>query len=64
MVSIADMISSALLYDTVMSRAMLRACGIPVPRPRPRRGSIVVVDMYADVAACFANHESPMDGRT
>ena len=64
MVPVHYMIRSALRWDTAMSRAMLRACGVPVPRTRPRVGSIVRVDAYGGVAACFANHGSPMDGRS
>lgn len=42
----------ALRYDTAMSRAMLRALGIPVPERRPKRGQIVRVDRYAGIDAC------------
>ena len=37
----------ALRYDTALSRAMLRALGVPIPH-RARPGSIVSVDRYAD----------------
>lgn len=63
MVSVDYMIRAALRHDTAMSRAMLRACGVPVPRSRPRIGSIVAVDAYSGLDECFANHGSPMDGR-
>lgn len=55
------MISAAL--RTAMSRAMLRACGIPVPRIRPRAGLVAVSSDNGDVIACFVNHGSPMEGR-
>lgn len=63
MVPVDYMIRAALRWDTALSRAMLRACGVPLPRSRPRVGSIVRVEAYDGVAACFANRESPMDGR-
>jgi len=37
----------AMRYDTAMSRAMLRALGVPVPHREPRPGAIVRVDRYA-----------------
>lgn len=64
MVTVDYMVRAALRRDTVMSRAMLRACGVPVPRSFPRPGSIVEVEAYAGLAECFANHGSPMDGRS
>ena len=48
-------------YDTSMSRAMLRALGLPAPEPAPAPGAVVSVDRYADVLWCFQNHGSPMD---
>lgn len=63
MVSLDEMIRSALAYDTAMSRAMLRACGVPVPR-RLAVGSIARVDAFEGMAECMANRESPMDGRS
>lgn len=63
MVTVEYMVRAALRRDTVMSRAMLRACGVPVPRAFPRLGSIVEVGAYVGLAECFANHGSPMDGR-
>lgn len=63
MVTVDFMIRAALRCDTAMSRAMLRACGVPVPRSVPRIGSIVPVDDRGELAECFANHGSPMDGR-
>lgn len=41
-----DLARIALRYDTVMSRALLRALGVPVPH-RARSGSIVRADRYA-----------------
>lgn len=63
MVTIEYMIKVALRCDTIMSRAFLRACGIAVPRPAPPDGAIVSADSYDCIAECFANRESPMDGR-
>ena len=62
MVTVDYMVRAALRCDTAMSRAMLRACGVPIPR-RFRAGSIVCAGGYDGVAECFANHGSPMDGR-
>ena len=50
-------------YDTSMSRAMLRALGLPAPEPVPSPGTVVAVDRYADLIWCFENHGSPMDVR-
>lgn len=61
MVSAEDMAAIALRYDTVVSRAMLRACGVPVPHARPRIGSIVAAAVFDGMTECFANRESPMD---
>lgn len=63
MVSIERMIRAALRKDNAMSRAMLRACGVAVPHRLPPVGSVVRVDAYDGVMECFANRESPMDGR-
>ena len=61
--TIADFVRAALLYDTSMSRAMLRACGVAAPEPAPRAGCTVSTERYAGMLGCFANRESPMDGR-
>lgn len=53
----------ALRYDTAMSRAMLRALGIPAQARVPSSPVIVPVDGSGDYAWAFANHGSPMDGR-
>ena len=63
MVTVDYMVRAALRKDNVMSRAMLRACGIDVPSPRPSVGLIVPADAYEGVGECFANHGSPLDGR-
>lgn len=63
MVTVEYMVRAALSRNTALSRAMLRACGVPVPRSRPRPGAIVEVGAYAGLCECFANHGSPMDGR-
>ena len=44
----------ALRYDTAMSRAMLRALGVPVPRREPEPGAIARVDRYAGMRECMA----------
>lgn len=54
----------ALRYDTLMSRAMLRALGLTravASAARVRTGS--EARRYAGLAWCFANHGSPMDAR-
>ena len=63
MVNIDYMIRAALRKDNAISRAMLRACGVVVPRRMPPAGSIVSADVYDDMMECIANHDSPMDGR-
>ena len=45
----------ALRYDTRMSRAMLRALGVPVPERPPKSGAVVRVDRYDEVRECFKN---------
>ncbi len=54
----------ALRYDTAMSRAMLRALGIQAMAGAPAAPVIVPVDGSGDYAWAFANHGSPMDGKT
>lgn len=54
--------SIALRYDTAMSRAMLRALVVPVPRRAHYAMPVPVEDATdPDVLWCFANHGSPMD---
>ena len=48
-------------YDTSVSRAMLRALGLPAPEHAPAPGTIVSVDRYDGLLWCFENHGSPMD---
>lgn len=43
----------ALRHDTLISRAMLRALGVPVPEAW-RVGGIVRVDRYGGIADCMA----------
>lgn len=62
MVTLDYIARSALRRDTAMSRAFLRALGIPVREP-VRPGCVVSAERYGDVYVCFANHGSPMDGR-
>lgn len=47
-------------YDTAMSRAMLRALGLPAPRVI-RRGVPARDEVDPEVRWCFENHGSPMD---
>lgn len=62
MLSIRQLARIALRYDTTMSRAMLRALGIPAPEPMPCAGQVVEAgETDPDVAWCFENHGSPMD---
>ena len=59
--TVSDYIRIARRYDTLMSRAMLKACGYPV--------GVAVGSWHAEpkaddeIAWCFANHGSPMDWR-
>ncbi len=48
-------------YDTAMSRAMLRALGLPAPRVIHRGVPTRVEEVDADIRWCFENHGSPMD---
>lgn len=48
-------------YDTAMSRAMLRALGLPAPRVSRRGVSFVRDEVDPEVRWCFENHGSPMD---
>lgn len=56
----AQMAKIALRYDTAMSRAMLRALGIPVPKRKPKRGTVVRVDRYEGLRECFENRTPHM----
>lgn len=49
-----DLARIALRYDTAMSRAMLRALGVPVPHRRPRPGAIARVDRYEGIPGLMA----------
>lgn len=53
--------SIARRYDTAMSRAMLRALGLPAPRVIHRNVPVRADEVDADVRWCFENHGSPMD---
>ena len=54
--------SIACRYDTAMSRAMLRALGVPVPSVCYYSVPVTVEDATdPDVLWCFRNHGSPMD---
>ena len=59
--TVSDFIKIARRYDTLMSRAMLRACGYPVGVPVGSWHEEPEPD--DDIAWCFANHGSPMDWR-
>lgn len=62
MVTTEYIVRAALRFDTAVSRAFLRACGVPVPPPR-MVGCVVSVETAREMRWCFANHGSPMDGR-
>lgn len=68
MVSVDYIIKAALEHDTSMSRAFLRACGIPVA-PMPEHAAPAVVSTETadeadpDIAWCFRNAGSPMEWR-
>lgn len=58
----ADLVRIAMRHDTAMSRAMLRALGVPAPEPASRtedrqRGAW----RYRGVRSCMRNAHSPMD---
>lgn len=58
----ADLVRIAMRHDTAMSRAMLRALGVPAPEPASRtedrqRGAW----RYRGTRSCMANRRSPMD---
>ena len=58
----ADLVRIAMRHDTAMSRAMLRALGVPAPEPSSRmedrrRGAW----RYRGVRSCMRNAHSPMD---
>lgn len=61
-----EMAAIAMRYDTVMSLAMLRAVGaLALAQACARAAAAAALpdgDAYRDVAWCFANHGSPMDG--
>lgn len=62
MVTLDYIARSALRCDTSVSRAFLRALGLPVSEPA-RPGLVVNVERLRDLEWCFANRGSPMDGR-
>lgn len=58
----ADLVRIAMRHDTAVSRAMLRALGVPAPEPASRtedrqRGAW----RYRGMRSCMANRRSPMD---
>lgn len=58
----ADLVRIAMRHDTAMSRAMLRALGVPAPEPSSRieegrRGAW----RYRGIRSCMRNARSPMD---
>ena len=59
-----EYIASAALANAhrVVARAFLRALGIDAPREELGRWPIVPAE-DAELAWCFRNHGSPMDGR-
>lgn len=63
MVTIDFIARCALSVDTAVSRAFLRALGIPARTPAPPAGTVVSVEAYEGMAWCMRNAASPMDGR-
>lgn len=61
MLPLAAIAKIALRYDTAMSRAMLRALGVPLPHVVHADVPTPVEHVDEDVMWCFANHGSPMD---
>ena len=58
----ADLVRIAMRYDTAVSRAMLRALGVPAPEPASRiedrrRGAW----RYCGMRSCMRNARTPMD---
>ncbi len=58
----ADLVRIAMRHDTAVSRAMLRALGVPAPEPASRvedrqRGAW----RYRGMRSCMANRRTPMD---
>lgn len=61
-ISRADLVRMAMRHDTAVSRAMLRALGVPAPEPSSRieegqRGAW----RYRGMRSCMRNSHSPMD---
>lgn len=61
-ISRADLVRMAMRHDTDVSRAMLRALGVPAPEPSSRieegrRGAW----RYRGMRSCMRNSHSPMD---
>ncbi len=72
MVSVEYMVSVALKYDTTLSRAMLRACGVVVPKACAHHlwthegrmcNPTQDISISREVFECFTNKASPLDGR-
>lgn len=51
--------------STAIANAFRKALGIPAiwAFPSPKRPTIISTDRYEDMAGCFRNAESIMDGR-
>lgn len=61
MVTRDELSAIASRYDTAMSRAMLRALGLPAPCVVRRGVPVRIDEVDPDVRWCFENHGSPMD---
>ena len=58
----ADLLHIAMRHDTAMSRAMLRALGVPAPEPSSRREARQRgAWRYRGMRSCMRNAHSPMD---
>lgn len=53
MLTRGELAAIAMRHDTAMSRAMLRALGLPVPHRAPRPGTIARVDRYEGMRECM-----------
>ena len=68
MVSIEYIIHAALQQDTVIARAFLRTCGVPVTSiPMPHAARVVSIEVAEeldhDLAWCFKNYDLPLEKR-
>ena len=58
----ADLVRIAMRHDTAVSRAMLRALGVPAPEPASRtERAAAEMRRYRGMRSCMRNARSPMD---